>query len=62
MNEQLVPKLPRRLKQPTKQVLRDHLAVAASELERTHGELQRLQADNDRLRQPWWKRIRRKVK
>lgn len=31
---QLFPRMPRKMKQPTKDVLRDHLARAASEIER----------------------------
>lgn len=47
----LVPKPPRRMKQPTKHQLRAQLAQAASEIER----LQRALADS------WWRRLARRV-
>lgn len=50
MNDQLIPKQPRRLLQPSKQVLRDQLALAATEIERLRWKL-------DWLKQPWWKRL-----
>lgn len=48
MNPQpdLIPRQPRRMKQPRKDVLREQLALAAAEIER--------------LRTPWWRRIFRK--
>lgn len=55
---QLIPKSPRRMKQPTKDALRDQLALAASTIERQAVEI-------ERLRRPWWRRItitRRKPK
>lgn len=60
MTDQLIPRQPRRLRQPTKAVLREHLAIAASELERTHAEIERLRFENKQLRQPWLKRLLRK--
>lgn len=56
---ELFPKAPRRMKQPAKSVLYDHLRVAAEELERTHAENETLRAENARLRRPWWRRILR---
>jgi hypothetical protein len=56
---ELFPKAPRRMKQPAKAVLYDHLRVAAEELERTHAENETLRAENARLRRPWWRRILR---
>ncbi len=50
MTDQLFPRQPRRLKQPTKDVLRQHLA-------RVTEENIRLRAENERLRAPWWRRI-----
>ena len=44
------PRKPRTMKQPKKELLREHLAIAASEIER-------LTAENERLRRPWWKRM-----
>jgi hypothetical protein len=38
------------MKQPRKDVLREHLAVAASEIER-------LRAENETLKRPWWQRL-----
>ncbi len=54
MTDQLVPRLPRRMHQPRKDLLREQLALAADEIAR-------LRAENERLRQPWWKRITRKA-
>lgn len=48
----LFPRPPRRMRQPRKDVLRDQLALAASEIET-------LRAENERLRQPWWRRAAR---
>ena len=47
MSDQLIPRQPRRMRQPRKDVLRDELARAASTIEH-------LTAENQRLRQPWW--------
>jgi hypothetical protein len=58
MNEQLFPRAPRRMKQPTKDALRDQLALAADTIEQQRAEI-------ERLRTPWWRRItivRRKPK
>lgn len=52
MSDQLIPRQPRRLRQPSKQVLRDQLALAATEIERLRGEV-------ERLSKPWWKRMAR---
>lgn len=57
---ELFPKPKRRMVQPPKSVLYDHLRVAAEELERTHAENETLRAENARLRCPWWKRLLRK--
>ncbi|MCT8281807.1 hypothetical protein [Xanthomonas translucens] len=38
------------MRQPRKSILREQLAQAASEIER-------LRAENERLRAPWWRRI-----
>lgn len=56
----LFPKPKRRMVQPAKAVLYEHLRVAAEELERTHAENETLRAENARLRRPWWKRLLRK--
>lgn len=53
-NHDLIPRRPRRMKQPTKDQLRDTLARAADEI-------QRLRLENERLRRPWWRRIWRKA-
>ncbi|WP_369913945.1 hypothetical protein AB8810_13025 [Xanthomonas sp. NCPPB 3005] len=50
MTDQLFPRQPRRMRQPRKSILREQLAQAASEIER-------LRAENERLRAPWWRRI-----
>lgn len=50
----LIPRQPRRMRQPTKDQLRDSLARAADEI-------QRLRLENERLRRPWWRRIWRKA-
>lgn len=58
LTDQLFPRAPRRMKQPTKDTLRDQLALAASEIERQRAVI-------ERLRTPWWRRItisRRKPK
>jgi len=49
----LFPKPKRRMRQPAKAVLYDHLRVAAEELERTHAENEQLREENNRLRR-WW--------
>lgn len=46
----LIPREPRRLKQPTKARLREELARAATEIER-------LRIENEHLRTPWWRRL-----
>jgi hypothetical protein len=56
---ELFPKPKRRMVQPAKSVLYDHLRVAAEELERTHTENEALREENERLRRPWWRRILR---
>jgi hypothetical protein len=48
--DQLFPRQPRRMHQPRKSILREQLAQAATEIER-------LRAENERLRAPWWRRI-----
>ncbi|WP_165394480.1 hypothetical protein [Pseudoxanthomonas winnipegensis] len=55
MTGQLFPKPPRRLKQPTKAVLRQQLATITEEVIQ-------LRAEVEHLRAPWWRRlIRRKA-
>ena len=52
---ELFPKPKRRMVQPPKAVLYDHLRVAAEELERTHAENEALREENARLRhRRWW--------
>ena len=46
----LIPREPRRMKQPRKDVLRDQLALAATTIETQRAQLERLQT-------PWWRRI-----
>lgn len=53
MKDQLIPRAPRRMKQPRKDVLREQLALAADEIAR-------LRIENERLRRPWWRRIIRR--
>ena len=50
----LIPREPRRMKQPRKELLRD--AVEALTAENI-----RLRAENERLRAPWWRRLWRKA-
>lgn len=50
----LFPRPPRRMRQPRKDVLRDQLALAASEIET-------LRAENERLRTPWWRRAAQRL-
>ena len=49
----LIPRQPRQMKQPRKEMLRD--AVVALTAENI-----RLREENARLRLPWWKRVLRK--
>lgn len=52
---QLFPRQPKRLRQPSKQTLRNELRRAADQIIE-------LRAENERLRMPWWRRVfRRKV-
>lgn len=48
MTTPLIPREPRRMRQPSKDELRKQLATAADEM-------MRLRAENDRLR--WWRRL-----
>lgn len=50
----LIPKAPRRMKQPRKDLLRDALATVTDECIR-------LRAENEYLRTPWWRRLWRKA-
>ncbi|HYG07720.1 MAG TPA: hypothetical protein VD865_15110 [Stenotrophomonas sp.] len=50
MTDQMFPKPPKRMRQPTKHYLRTCLAETAEENAR-------LRAENERLRQPWWRRF-----
>lgn len=54
MNDQLIPKEPRRMKQPRKDILRDQLALAADTIAQQKREI-------EYLRRPWWRRILRKA-
>lgn len=47
---QLFPKPRKRLRQPSKRILRDELRRAADRIIE-------LQEENEALRRPWWKRI-----
>lgn len=49
----LIPRLPRRMKQPKKAALRDQLATVTAEVIR-------LREENERLRRPWWWRWRKR--
>lgn len=46
----LIPRPPRRMRQPSKDTLREQLALAADEIAR-------LRAENERLSRPWWRRL-----
>lgn len=46
----LIPRHARRMRQPTKDTLREELARAATEIER-------LRIENEQLRLPWWRRL-----
>lgn len=50
MTQSMFPRDRRRMKQPTKDRLRDQLAIAASRIEQ-------LTAENESLRRPWWRRL-----
>lgn len=50
----LFPRPTRRMRQPRKDVLRDQLALAATEIES-------LRIENERLRTPWWVRAARRL-
>lgn len=50
----LIPREPRRMKQPRKDLLREQLALAATTIEQQRAELERLRAQ-------WWRRIWRKA-
>ncbi len=53
--QDLIPRAPRRMRQPKKDQLRDELARAAARIEA-------LETENEHLRRPWWRRlIRRKA-
>lgn len=51
--EPLIPRAPRRMRQPRKDQLRDELARMAEENIR-------LRQENEQLRRPWWRRLLRK--
>ncbi|GHH52412.1 hypothetical protein [[Pseudomonas] boreopolis] len=53
MTNELFHRPPRRMLQPTKDQLREHIAQLAEENIR-------LRADIERLRTPWWQRIFRR--
>lgn len=46
----LIPRKPRRMHQPSKDVLREQLVLAADEIAR-------LRAENERINRPWWRRL-----
>lgn len=50
MSDQLIPRLPRKKKQPTAQQMREQLAAAADTIAS-------LRAENERLRRPWWRKL-----
>lgn len=47
---QLIPRHPKRKRQPTAECMREQLRLAANEIIR-------LRADNERLQAPWWRRL-----
>lgn len=53
MRDQLIPKAPRRMLQPRKDVLRDQLALAADTIAQQKREI-------EYLRRPWWRRVFRR--
>lgn len=61
MNGQLFPKPKRRLKQPTKDCLRQELARSASTIERQAVTIEQQRIQIEHLRQPWWRRLLRKA-
>lgn len=50
MTDQLVPRLPRKKKQPTADQMRAQLAAAADTIAS-------LRAENERLRMHWWRKV-----
>lgn len=54
MTDQLIPRAPRRMKQPTKDALRKQLA-------QTDEDNARLRAENESLKRPWWRRLLRRA-
>ncbi len=48
--QDLIPRQPRRMKQPRKDLLREQLVLAAETIERQAATIERLRA-------PWWRRI-----
>lgn len=54
MSDQLVPRMPRRMKQPTKARMRELLAASASEIERLEAARE---ADRVWYARPWWHRL-----
>lgn len=50
MTSQLFPKPPKRMRQPTKEQLRDQVATVTEDNIR-------LRAEIDHLRRPWWRRL-----
>lgn len=64
---ELIPRKPRRLKQPTKDVLREQLALAADEIIRLRQVIDTVKTlagwhdwQNPKPARPWWRRIFRK--
>lgn len=54
---QLVPKLPKRLHQPRKALLREHLAEAADTIIAQGEQLEAQRIELETLRLPWWRRL-----
>lgn len=61
MSQELFTRLPRRMKQPRKAVLREQLAQAATALAQKDAENAHLKAVIDHLRRPWWRRLLRRA-
>lgn len=54
---QLVPKLPKRLHQPRKALLREHLAAAADTIIAQAETIESQREQLETLRAPWWRRL-----
>lgn len=60
MTLHMFPRPLRRMKQPRKEVLRDHLAQAATAIAQKDAEIAHLRAVITHLRRPWWRRLLRR--